>query len=87
MNALKRGYENKFQWGVEASGPNKSFRVLQKRGKILHEYDFRPIKETYPKFPKGVKEPLFKSQITMKEQKRKDLKDNLEIGKKKWDEK
>lgn len=34
LDAVKSGYENGYVWGVEASGPNRSYRVLQKRGKI-----------------------------------------------------
>lgn len=34
LDALKKGYEQKLLWGVEASGPNRSYRVLQARGKI-----------------------------------------------------
>lgn len=34
VEALKNGFEQKFVWGVETSGPNRSYRILQKRGQV-----------------------------------------------------
>lgn len=33
-DALHKGFEKNFVWGVENSGPNRSYRIIQKRGKI-----------------------------------------------------
>ena len=55
MKALNSGFEKQFLWGVEASGPNRSYRVLQKRGKICDSDDFAGVKDTYPEFPTASK--------------------------------
>ena len=34
---------DKFVWGIEVSYPNRNFRIMQKRGKIVDNDDFSPI--------------------------------------------
>ena len=38
-------------WGVEQSGPLRSFRVMQKRGVIIDSEDYLPITGTYEEHP------------------------------------
>ena len=38
-------------FGVEQSGAQRSFRIMQKRGVILDQDDFLPIRGTYPEHP------------------------------------
>lgn len=35
-------------WNVEQSGAQRSFRIMQKRGVVLDNDDFLPIRQTYP---------------------------------------
>lgn len=51
-DALKNGIENNFIWNVEQAGNNRTYRLLQKRGKIIDAEDFQDIKDTYPDFPR-----------------------------------
>lgn len=48
LKAIKGGYADNFVWGCESSGLNRSFRLVQKRGKIITDEDFGQIRETYP---------------------------------------
>ena len=48
LKAIEEGYESNFVWGCESSGINRSFRVIQKRGKTIVDEDFGRVKETYP---------------------------------------
>ena len=38
-------------WNVEQSGALRSFRIMQKRGVILDNDDFLPVRQTYPDHP------------------------------------
>ena len=38
-------------WGVEQSGPLRSYRVMQKRGQVIDAEDFLPITATYGEHP------------------------------------
>ena len=48
MQALEKGYENQFVWGLESSGPTAN-RIMQKRGEIVQGEDFTKVKNSYPK--------------------------------------
>ena len=87
MDALKKGYESNYLWGVENSGPNRSYRVLQKRGKICDADDFSKVQDTYPKHPLTTQEPYHKTLTELKHVRRKKDKEKLEYDKQKWDEK
>lgn len=86
INALQNGIEQKYLWGVEASGPNRSYRVLQKRGKICDSDDFAQVKDTYPAFPDSSKMPFHNTLTDMKQFKRINDKEALEKGKIQWDQ-
>lgn len=62
LKALSQGYSNNFLWGCESSGLNRSFRIVQKRGKIIPNEEFSPVQETYPNFPNDSKN-FSKSQL------------------------
>lgn len=53
--ALQEGYENKFVWNVEASGAQRPYRIMQKRGVIVDGDDFLGVTDTYPKHPMSEK--------------------------------
>lgn len=65
LKALSQGYSSKFMWGCESSGLNRSFRIVQKRGKIIPNEEFSTIGETYPDFPTGFQN-LTKSEVIEK---------------------
>lgn len=49
IKALEDGFEEKFMWGLEASGSLKEhLRIMQKRGKICVGEDYTQMTETYP---------------------------------------
>lgn len=87
LEALKKGYETNYQWGVEVSGPNRSYRVLQKRGKICDADDFSQIKDTYPVHPLTTQQPFHKTLTELKQDRRLKDKVKLEKDKKEWDKK
>ncbi|OMJ89748.1 hypothetical protein SteCoe_8015 [Stentor coeruleus] len=68
LKAISQGYANQFVWGCESSGLNRSFRLIQKRGKVIVNEDFWKVRETYPDLPTDKKKST-KSQL---ENKRKD---------------
>ena len=35
-------------WNVEQSGALRSFRIMQKRGVVVDQDDFLPVRNTYP---------------------------------------
>jgi len=43
--------ENKFFWGIEQSGIDRKFRILQKRGQFVDAEDFLVLTKTYPEHP------------------------------------
>lgn len=50
--AIHNGIEQNFVWNVEQAGNNRTYRILQKRGKIIDAEDFQSVKDTYPQYPK-----------------------------------
>jgi hypothetical protein len=38
-------------WGCDSSGNNKLFRIVQKRGNVILDEDFRDVGKSYPAFP------------------------------------
>ena len=38
--AIRNGIDDKMVWGVEQSGTNRNYRLMQKRGKIINSEDF-----------------------------------------------
>jgi hypothetical protein len=48
LKALSEGYSSQYIWGCESSGLNRSFRLVQKRGKVIDNEEFNSIQETYP---------------------------------------
>ena len=38
--AIRNGIDDKMVWGVEQSGTNRNYRIMQKRGKIINSEDF-----------------------------------------------
>ena len=65
LKALSQGYSGNFLWGCESSGLNRSFRIVQKRGKIIPNEEFSLVKDTYPGFPAGF-QSLTKSEVIEK---------------------
>lgn len=77
MRALSQGFSQKFVWGCESSGLNRSFRLVQKRGKVINDEDFGVIRDTYPKYATNDK-TLTRSQLEefRKKQDREEAKKN-----------
>lgn len=48
---FKQGFEDNFVWGVDQSGTQRQFRILQKRGVFVDAEDFQPLTSTYPEHP------------------------------------
>lgn len=85
MDAISKGFEQKLMWGVEASGPNRSYRVLQKRGKICDGDDFGEVKTTYPAHPSSVFVPMHTNFQDLKQKRHLEDKVKLEKCKQEWD--
>ena len=81
LDAIKNGFEQNFVWGVENSGPNRSYRVLQKRGKICDADDFGKVTETYPVHPATSVKPMHKTLTEMNEFKQIKNREKLEKDK------
>lgn len=65
IEAVKNGYEDKFVWNVEASGAQRQFRIMQKRGQIVDSDDFQNVAVTYPPHPIGEFKPALKTQTEL----------------------
>lgn len=87
IQALSNGFEHNYLWGVETSGPNRSYRVLQKRGKICDADDFSQVLDTYPDNIKSNTHPFHKTTTELKAFRRKADKEKLENEKQEWDKK
>lgn len=61
IEAVKNGYEDKFVWNVEASGAQRQFRIMQKRGQMVDSDDFQFVAATYPAHPLGEFKPELKT--------------------------
>lgn len=61
IDAVKDGYEEKFIWNVEASGAQRQFRIMQKRGMMVDSDDFQGVGGTYPEHPLGEVKPDLKT--------------------------
>ena len=59
-------------WGVEQSGPLRSYRVLQKRGVIIDAEDYLPIGSTYEEHPLSKVVPKAKNMEELRQQRRKE---------------
>lgn len=51
VTELIQGIADKFTWGVEQSGAQRSYRIMQKRGVIVDADDFHAVTSTYPEHP------------------------------------
>ena len=87
LEAINNGFEKNFVWGVENSGPNRSYRILQKRGVIWDADDFSKVTDTYPKHPASAIKPMHKTLTELKELRQIKNRDKLEKDKIAWDEK
>lgn len=65
--AIREGLESNFFWNVEKSGPNRPYRLIQKRGQFIDAEDYLPVTSTYPKHPMSLKEATFRTQKDFKE--------------------
>lgn len=84
LNALKNGYEDQFVWNVEASGAQRPYRILQKRGVIMDAEDHSLLTETYPKHPLSDKRADLKTRTELeefrKQKEKKDIKEKEEAN-------
>eukprot|EP00742_Colponemidia_sp_Colp-10_P005843 GILJ01006250.1.p1 GENE.GILJ01006250.1~~GILJ01006250.1.p1 ORF type:complete len:662 (-),score=69.28 GILJ01006250.1:97-2082(-) len=51
LEAIRQGVENKFSWNHEQAGAKRTYRLMQRRGKILIADDYTELTETYPRHP------------------------------------
>ena len=61
ISVIFQGYEEKFIWNVEASGAQRQFRIMQKRGMMVDSDDFQGVGGTYPEHPLGEVKPDLKT--------------------------
>ena len=85
-DALHKGFEKNFVWGVENSGPNRSYRIIQKRGKIWDADNFEAIKSTYPPHPISDIAPLHKTFTELKEFRHAQERSHIENEQNQWEE-
>ena len=57
-------------WNVEQSGALRSFRIMQKRGVIVDQDDFLPVRGTYPDHPELTKVPNARTIGELKDKRR-----------------
>ena len=61
FQAVADGYEERFVWNVEASGNQRPYRILQKRGVIVDADDYQGLTQTYPEHPMTEVNPKIKT--------------------------
>ena len=67
VTELSQGIADKFTWGVEQSGAQRSYRIMQKRGVIVDADDFHPVTSTYPEHPLSKVVPKVANKEELKE--------------------
>lgn len=82
--AIKNGFGGKFTWGCDMSGNKRSFRVVQKRGKVIVDEDFSKVLETYPQMETKESHVRTKSQLI--ELRRSEKKEKANEMQQKWEE-
>lgn len=82
--AIKNGFGSKFTWGCDMSGNKRSFRVIQKRGKVIVDEDFAKVIETYPPFE--VKETHVRTKSQLNEERRNEKKERANELQQKWEQ-
>ena len=70
IEAIHKGIDEKMVWNVEQSGALRSFRIMQKRGVILDNDDFLPVRATYPEHPSSKIQPNARTMPELREQRR-----------------
>ena len=66
-------------WNVEQSGALRSFRIMQKRGVVLDNDDFLPIRQTYPEHPSSKLQPNARTVPELNEQRRKANREKIDL--------
>lgn len=79
MEAIKNGIDNKMVFGVEQSGAQRSFRIMQKRGVILDQDDFLPIRGTYPEHPLSKNQPEVQTLEQLRDRRRDSNRKKIEV--------
>ena len=54
-----QGYEDRFAWNLEAQGVLRGSRIMQKRGCIIQNDDYKAVTGTYPDHPDKDVVPTF----------------------------
>ena len=85
LNAIKHGFENKFIWNIDKSGPERKIRILQKRGVIVEADDFKVLGKTYPKLGMSSSNPKISTGQELKDARKQVLQETLKQTKKEWD--
>ena len=65
-------------WGVEQSGPQRSYRVLQKRGVIIDAEDYLPVTGTYPEHPISKNVPQARNMEELRQLRRKEYIESID---------
>ena len=64
-------------WNVEQSGALRSFRIMQKRGVVLDNDDFLPLKNTYPIHPASLIMPNARTVPELRDQRHQENKEKI----------
>lgn len=75
--ALEEGFESNFVWGVEASGAQREYRIMQKRGAFVDGDDFGGVTATYPKHPISDVKPSLATRTELLELRKKQERDDV----------
>jgi hypothetical protein len=86
IQALKDGFQDRFQFGHDQSGAKRPFQVQQRRGRILNQDNVDEISETYPPHPNAHVVPKHKTRTELHHDRLGERKNAAYKMKVKWDE-
>lgn len=85
LQSLENGYERKFMWNVEETGPFRGHRLLQVRGQFVDGEDFVPVRETYPRHPMSDIKPHVKNKAELDLKRKEEVMSSLKQKRDEWE--
>ena len=85
LDAINKGFENRFIWNIDKGGSERQIRVLQKRGVFVEAEDFQPVGKTYPKLELSNNTPQISTKETLEQSRKESLQEKLRQTKNQWD--
>lgn len=84
IKAIHENIEDEYVWNLENQTLNRPTRIMQKRGKIIDQDNFLPLKDTYPDYPVG-NSPKFSTFTELKDKRKLDNRIDIDSKIEQWE--